>query len=205
MRKNNSKGDGVIYQEELVQNEKSQATLSLLENQPDARFYENLFAYLDVSPVEASIPKMGRPSKKVALFRSCIVMKSESISKASVLLDYLKNNLLVAHHCGFDISSPLPSYWTFNRYIRNLDNNILKETMKGQVLELVEMKLIDGSFIGLDSTPNAANAKQNNPKSFLKNKFDPNNQPKADKEGVCRKKCVNGIIDQKFVNTVEVT
>ena len=23
--------------------------------------------------------------------------------------------------------------------------------------------------------------------------------------GVCRKKCVNGIIDQKFVNTVEVT
>ena len=125
---------------------------------------------------------MGRPSKKVALFRSCVVMKSESISKSSVLLDYLKNNLLVAHHCGFDISKPLPSYWTFNRYIRKLDNNILKETMKGQVLELVEMKLIDGSFIGLDSTPNAANTKQNNPKSFLKNKFDPSNHPKADKD-----------------------
>ena len=96
---------------------------------------------------------MGRPSERVALFRSCIVMKCESISKASVLLDYLKNNLLVARACGFDISKPLPSYWTFNRYIRKLDNNMLKETMKGQVLELAEMKLIDTSFIGLDATP----------------------------------------------------
>jgi len=156
--------------------------INLLENQPDARFYKNIFEYLDVSHVEANIPKMGRPSEKVALFRSCVVMKCESISKASVLLDYLKNNLIVARHCGFDISKPLPSYWTFNRYIRKLDNNILKETMKGQVLELAEMKLIDTSFIGLDATPNAANTKQNNPKSFLKNKFDPDNQPRADKD-----------------------
>ena len=37
-------------------------------------------------------------------------------------------------------------------------------------------------LIGLDATPNAANTKQNNPKSFLKNKFDPNNQPRADKD-----------------------
>ena len=156
--------------------------MNLLETQPDARFYENLFKYLDVSRIEASIPKMGRPSEKVALFRSCVVMKCESISKTSELLDYLKNNLIVAAHCGFDLNKPLPSYWTFNRYIRKLDNNLLKETMKGQVLELVEVKLIDGSFIGLDSTPNAANTKQNNPKSFLKNKFDPDNQPKADKD-----------------------
>jgi len=125
---------------------------------------------------------MGRPSERVALFRSCVVMKGESISKASELLDYLKNNLIVARHCGFDISKPLPSYWTFNRYIRKLDNNLLKETMKGQVLELVEMKIIDASFPGLDSTPNMANTKQNNPKSFIPNKFDLNKQPKSDKD-----------------------
>ena len=33
---------------------------------------------------------------------------------------------------------------------------------------------------GLDSTPIAANTSQNNPKSFLSNKFKPDNQPKAD-------------------------
>jgi hypothetical protein len=109
-------------------------------------------------------------------------MKCEKLSKTSELLDYLKNNLLVAGHCGFDLAKGLPSYWTFNRYIRKLDNAILKEVMKSQVLELVEMKLIDGSFIGLDSTPNAANTKQNNPKSFMSNKFDKENPPKSDKD-----------------------
>ena len=39
--------------------------------------------------------------------------------------------------------------------------------------------LVDTSFIGLDSTPIAANTSQNNPKSFLSNKFKPDNQPKA--------------------------
>lgn len=42
------------------------------------------------------------------------------------------------------------------------------------------MGVLDASFIGLDSTPIMANTKQNNPKSFAKNKFDPKNRPKAD-------------------------
>jgi len=115
-------------------------------------------------------------------------MKCEKISQITVLLDYLKNNLTVAQLCGFDITKQLPSYWTFRRYIRNLDNNLLKLVMKGQVTELVEMKLIDSSFIGLDSTPNIANTKHNNPKSFIPNKFGKNNHPKSDKDcslGVC--------------------
>jgi len=109
-------------------------------------------------------------------------MKNEKIAKVSELLDYMQNNLIVAHICGFDITKPLPSYWTFRRYVRNVANKVLKEIMKNQVLQLVEMKLIDGSFIGLDATPNAANTKLNNPKSFIPNKFDPKNQPKSDKD-----------------------
>jgi len=151
-----------------------------LANQPNARFYKNIFAHLDISPIELTKAKTGRPSEKVALFRSFIVMKCEKISQISVLLDYLRNNLIIAHLCGFNITEPLPSYWTFRRYIRNVANNILKEIMKTQVLELVEMKLLDGSFIGLDATPNAANTKLNNPKTFALNKFDPNNHPKSD-------------------------
>ena len=175
MREKNSKGDGIIYQE-LAQIQ------TLLEKQPDAKFYKNIFAHLDVKRIEATKAKTGRPSEKVALFRSCVVMKCEKLSKASELLDYLKNNLIVVRHCGFDLSKGLPAYWTFNRYIRKLDNNLLKEVMKGQVLELFEMKLIDGSFSSLDSTPNAANTKQNNPKSFMPNKFDKDNHPKSDKD-----------------------
>ena len=39
---------------------------------------------------------------------------------------------------------------------------------------------MDASYIGQDSTPVAANTKQNNPKSFTKDKFNPEKQPKAD-------------------------
>ena len=51
-----------------------------------------------------------------------IVMKCEGFSMISDLVDYLDNNLLIAHYCGFDISRPLPSYWTFDRFLKNFDN-----------------------------------------------------------------------------------
>lgn len=86
-------------------------------------------------------------------------------------MDYLNNNLIIAHYCGFNIMKPLPSYWTFDRFIRNLDNALLKKLMQSQVLKLSKMGIIDTSFIALDSTPISANTKQNNPKSFAKNKL----------------------------------
>ncbi|MCM1416376.1 MAG: transposase [bacterium] len=100
----------------------------------------------------------------------------------SDLADYLNNNLLIAHYCGFDISRPLPSYWTFDRFLKNFDHKILSDIMKSQVLLLAKDGIVDTSFIGLDSTPVAANTSQNNPKSFLSGRFKPDNQPKADKD-----------------------
>ena len=98
----------------------------------------------------------------------------------SDLVDYLANNLLIAHYCGFDISRPLPSYWTFDRFLKNFDNDFLSDIMKSQVLLLAEKGIVDTSFIGLDSTPISANTSQNNPKSFVSKKFKPDNQPSAD-------------------------
>lgn len=97
-------------------------------------------------------------------------------------MDYLNNNLIIAHYCGFNIMKPLPSYWTFDRFIRNLDNALLKKLMQSQVLKLSKMGIIDTSFIALDSTPISANTKQNNPKSFAKNKFAKGNQPKSNED-----------------------
>lgn len=108
----------------------------------------------------------------------------ERFSEITDLLDYLNNNLIIAHYCGFDIMKKLPSYWTFNRFLKQLDNELLKEIMQNQVLKLVELGYIDTSFIGLDSTPIYANTKQNNPKSFAKNKFFKDNHPTSD-ENCC--------------------
>jgi len=104
-------------------------------------------------------------------------MKCEFFSCITDLLDYLNNNLLIAHYCGFNIMQQLPSYWTFDHFIREFDNEYLKILMQKVVLQAVELGIVDTSFIALDYTPVAANTCQNNPKSFAKNKFSKDNQP----------------------------
>ena len=69
------------------------------------------------------------------------------------LMDYLENNRIIAHYCGFDIMRPLPSYWTYDRFLRQLNNGELKTIMAGLVRQLYELGVVDASFIGLDSTP----------------------------------------------------
>ena len=93
-------------------------------------------------------------------------MKCEGFVYITDLLDYLENNLLIAYYCGLDITKPLPSYWTLERFIKNLDNGVLKEIQASLVRILYKLGVVDASFIGLDSTPVLANTSQNNPKSF---------------------------------------
>ena len=166
----------VIYRQEIIQD------ISLFVSQPKAKFYDELFSCLDLSPISGAHARTGRKSQKEALFCSFVVMKCEGFSQITDLHDYLINNLLIAHHCGFDIMKPLPSYWTFDRFIKNIDNHLFKAVMQKQVVKLAELGIIDTSFIGLDSTPVAANTAYNNPKSFRRNKFRKENQPKADKD-----------------------
>jgi hypothetical protein len=159
--------------------------IHLFTSQPKARFYSELFHYLDANAIEASKATTGNPGyPKEALFCAFVVMKCEGFAQISDLCDYLENNKLIAHYCGFDITKPLPSYWTYVRFLKNLDNELLKQVMENQVLHLAKMGIVDTSFIGQDATPVMANTTQNNPKSFRKDKFSKEKQPKADRD--CR-------------------
>jgi IS5 family transposase len=133
---------------------------------------------MDFTMPTAATGRKGFP--KEALLCAFLVMKCEGFSQITDLADYLENNRLIAHYCGFDIMRPLPSYWTYNRFLRQLDHGVLSEIMAQQVRQLYEMGIVDASFIGLDSTPISANTRQNNPKSFAKNKFSKDNHPKCD-------------------------
>ena len=170
-------GSAVIYRQEIIQD------ITLFTSEPKARFYSELFSHLDLSDFPDSIAKTGRKGfSNHAKLRAAIVMKCECFSCITDLLDYLQNNLLIAHYCGFNIVKPLPSYWTLDRFINSLDNDLLQNLMNSQVKKLYELGVIDTSFIALDSTPVMANTSQNNPKSFKKDKFKPENQPKSDKD-----------------------
>lgn len=167
----------VIYRQEIIQD------VTLFTAQPKAKFYYELFLHLDLSSFPDFASKTGRRGySKRALLCAFIVMKCECFSCVTDLLDYLQSNLLIAYYCGFNIMKPLPSYWTLDRFINSLDNELLQNLMHSQVKKLYELGVIDTSFIALDSTPIMANTSQNNPKSFKKDKFNPNNQPKSDKD-----------------------
>lgn len=154
--------------------------IRLFTSQPIAKFYDALFLHLDLSFIQ-EYPLTGRKGfSRHAMVCAFTVMKCEGFSMITDLFDYLNNNLLIAHYCGFDISAELPSYWTFDLFLKNFDNSILSAIMKSHVTFLARKGIINASFIGLDSTPVAANTSQNNPKAFLSNKFNPDNQPKSE-------------------------
>lgn len=152
--------------------------VALFTSQSIAAFYDELFLQLDFTLPRAATGRKGFP--KEAMLCAFIVMKCEGFSQISDLVDFLNCNLLITYYCGFGITKPLPSYWTFDRFIRKLSHQVLQEIMGQQVKKLYELGILDASFIGLDSTPVAASTAQNNPKSFLKNKFSKDNHPKND-------------------------
>ena len=152
--------------------------MTLFTSQSAAMFYGKLFCSLDFTLPRAATGRRGFP--KEAMVCAFIVMKCEGFTQITDLMDYLDNNRLIAHYCGFNIMEPLPSYWTYDRCLRQLDNPGLKSVMVDLVRQLYELGIVDASFIGLDSTPVMANTKQNNPKSFAKSKFSKENHPKSD-------------------------
>ena len=113
-------------------------------------FYDKLFSCLDFTLPRAATGRRGFP--KEAMVCAFIVMKCEGFAQITDLMDYLDNNRLIAHYCGFNIMEPLPSYWTYDRCLRQLDNTELKSVMADLGRKLYELGIVDASFIGLDST-----------------------------------------------------
>jgi len=122
-----------IYRQELLKD------ISLFTSQPKAKFYDELFVNLDLSCIPARNSKTGRTNhSNHAMICAFIVMKCEGFSQISDLHDYLSNNLIIAHYCGFDITKDLPSYSKFTRFIREFDNELLQYVMHSQVLKAVD-------------------------------------------------------------------
>ncbi len=166
-----------MYRQEIIQD------IALFTSTSKIRFYDSIFSNLDLSEFPKTTNKTGRKGySKHALLRAFIVMKCECFSYITDLVDFLENNLIIAHYCGFNIMQKLPSYWTFDRFINSIDNSYISNLSKSIILQLFNKGILDSSFISLDSTPIKANTSFNNPKSFKKNKFSNDNQPSSDKD-----------------------
>lgn len=120
--------------------------MTLFTSQSAAMFYDKLFSSLDFTLPRAATGRRGFP--KEAMVCAFIVMKCEGFTQITDLMDYLDNNRLIAHYCGFNIMEPLPSYWTYDRCLRQLNNGALKSIMADLVRQLYELGIVDASFIG---------------------------------------------------------
>ncbi|KDR95832.1 transposase [Peptoclostridium litorale] len=158
--------------------------IDLFSGNKKSKFYEKIFDTIDLSCIPEHPQSIRGPKGYLmhALFRAFIIMKCEKQRHITQLVDFLDNNRYLAYLCGFDVFKALPSYSVFQRFIRNIDNNQIKNLMKKQVLSLNKLGFIENSFISLDATPVFANTKHNNPKSFSKNKFKKDNLPKSDRD-----------------------
>ena len=75
--------------------------MTLFTSQSAAMFYDKLFRRLDFTLPRAATGRRGFP--KEAMVCAFIVMKCEGFSQITDLMDYLNNNRLIAHYCGFNI------------------------------------------------------------------------------------------------------
>ena len=82
--------------------------MTLFTSQSAAAFYDKLLTYLDFTLPKAATGRRGFP--KEAMVCAFIVMKCEGFTQITDLMDYLDNNRIIAHYCGFNIMEPLPSY-----------------------------------------------------------------------------------------------
>ena len=174
--------------------------IDLFTPQSKVDFYSKIFDSLDLSdfPDEVNSNNSGPDGfSRHALFRAFIVMKCEKFSEITQLQEYLFNNQIIAHVCGFNITKKLPSYWTYRRFIKNTAHEWFTTVMQSQVKTLVSLGIIDSSFVSLDSTSIEANTSKNNSKSFDKKRFDKSVQPKSDKDCKLGVRTASNTCDEK--------
>ena len=107
----------VIYRQEIIND------ISLFTSQPKAAFYDELFLKLDLSFVPRFSNSKGRKGfDNHSMIAAFIVMKCEGFVFITDLLDYLNNNLLIAHYCGTE-NSPIEDVPDKNTVVRlNVQN-----------------------------------------------------------------------------------
>lgn len=99
---------------------------------------------------------------------------------ALVLLLGFRPEVCANSPLGFDISKTVPSARHLRRKQQELPNELLQPILVGTVTELKKEVPHFGRRAALDNKHIYAWVKQNNKKTYVKNRYDPKNQPKGD-------------------------
>jgi len=143
--------------------------------------YDLLLSTIDFSLLKDEHLSKGRnPFPKETILSSLVYKNIRCIPTLSDLLRELNEHPNLAFKLGFLPSKPLPSVERFSSFLRDTPNESLQSIREHLVRKLIMLGEITGKFVSTDSCPVAANVKENNLKTIVKNRFDKSKIPKGD-------------------------
>jgi len=112
-----------------------------------------------------------RPFSRRSLLRALILKNLKGVPPLSELQNTLKDNPSAAHRCWFDISKPMPTLERFLSFLRDTDNKELQKIQIDLVHDLINLNIISGEYLSIDSCTILAKVKENNLKTNVKDRF----------------------------------
>lgn len=121
-----------------------------------------------------------KPFSRRSLLRALVLKNLKGVSTLSELKNTLKDNPSAAHRCGFNISKSAPTVERFSSFLRDTDTKALQKIRIDLVHELINLKIISGKYLSIDSCAIPAKVKENNLKTNVKDRFNKNRICKGD-------------------------
>ena len=148
------------------------------------RRYELFFSVLDLSILDKGRSVGRKPISRAAILRALIFKNPKTIASLSDLSAELYARPALASILGFvPGDKPIPVE-RFSSYLKSTNNSILQEVRLMLVRKLIELEVIKGKYLSVDSCPIKANVKENNLKTNVRNRFVKERPPKNDPD--CR-------------------
>jgi len=148
------------------------------------RRYELFFSILDFNLLEKGAGIGRKPVSRTAILRALIFKNLRSITNLSDLSAELYERPALASILGFVPGDKPVPVERFSSYLKNIDNSLLQEIRVSLVKKLIELKVVKGKYLSVDSCPIKANVKENNLKTNVRSRFVKERPPKNDPD--CR-------------------
>ncbi len=165
-----------------------------------AQRYEALFEMLDWRVVPENDDQVVQPGRlahpEAAYIKALLVMLTEKQEYVTDVYDYLCEHPALVWVVGFrvkaDRQSPygfkvmesVPSAGHLRRKLRSLDPKVLTDLLAGTIQALREVIPGVGESVILDVKHIYAYVKENNPRAYVRERYDPTKQPRGDRD--CR-------------------
>jgi len=145
---------------------KTHTNISLDDLVPEANFYRQLEAYVNLNfvrnMVENLYSNIGRPSiDPVVFFKLQLIAFFEGIRSERQLMETVNLNLAHRWYLGYDLDEPMPDHSSLSKIRDRFGLNIFQRFFEKIVEQCIETGLVWGEELYFDSTKVQANANIN--------------------------------------------